>query len=86
MGNTPTQAELMQFVEGALCSARTRQIERAAAADRTLAKEIDAVRADLQLAEELKAIALSGMDAETERRIARSLTSSVTNSVRNKTP
>ena len=86
MGNAPTQADLMRFVEGQLPAARARSIERMVAADESLAEEIEAIRADLRLAEELKTIGHSDLDLASEQQIARMLTSSVMDSVRHEAP
>lgn len=85
MRRAPTQAELMRFVEGTLPATRAWEIERAVAADESLAEEVEAIRADLRLAEELKLVGRTDPDAASEQRMTRMLTSSVMDSVRHET-
>lgn len=85
MHRAPTQAELMRFVEGVLPTGRAKEIEREVAADESLAQEVEAIRADLRLAEEVKLVGRTDLDAESEQRMTRMLTSSVMDSVRHET-
>lgn len=84
MNDTPTQAELILFVEDQLSAARSRAIARAAAADPALAEEIDAIRTDLRFADELRTVGGPDVDPDAERRIFQTLSESVTSNAQSK--